>query len=75
MKIVELSLEEFKRKFESMKRYIRPNFDLHPYMTEEERLQAIEKAMNPPLPLYIDWYEGDGMVRYVVKTKLRDYLK
>jgi hypothetical protein len=66
--------EEYLELFNKLKSVMRmPDMKLDPYMTKEERLKAIEEALNPPLPLYIDWYEVEGLVRYVsdeLKTSL-----
>lgn len=74
MNIKKIPHEEYLELFNKLKSVMRmPDMKLDPYMTKEERLKAIEEALNPPLPLYIDWYEVEGLVRYVsdeLKTSL-----
>ena len=37
---------------------------IDPYMSKSERLEIINKAFNPDLPMFIDLYDEDGITRY-----------
>lgn len=67
MRVVELSLEDYEKKYKQLLSCIRVEPRLDPTMTEDERLMEIQRALNPPLPTHIDWYEKEGFVRYILK--------
>ena len=68
-KIVELPLEEYKRRFKEICKNLRVNVGeiIDPWMSEEERIEAIRKAWNPDLPPYFQVYGEEGLTIYKVK--------
>ncbi len=71
MKVIEVSQIGFMRLFDRLKGCIRVIMSdvVHPYMTEEERKEAIHKAFNPDVPLFIDYHTTKGLFRITRKSK------
>lgn len=66
--IKKVSFEEYRKMHEYLKGKLCISRDPTNWtMTPEERKEAWEKAMNPPLPNFIDMYTADGIDRYVVQ--------
>jgi hypothetical protein len=68
MKVKELKLNDYIKLFDKTKQSLRVCMDeiqVWPGMTEQEREDAIYKAFNPDLPLFIDVLDEEGVTRYI----------
>jgi hypothetical protein len=72
IKVKKISSEEYLELFNKLKACIRPTINLSPLYDKQECLKAVEEALNPPLPMFIDWYEVEGVVRYVSDKTVTD---
>lgn len=66
MIIVKLTKPEFETMFDKMKGCLR--VDVSSWntlgMNDQERKAYIHKQLNPDMPMYIDYWTEDGLVRY-----------